>query len=183
MSEHQRVETGTTSTSHGFSRRSLVKAGAHAAWAVPVVTVVTSAPAFAATSDQAALSVATVTASRADRVVTVTAQVSNTGAAATTGLQVRVSLNPHGAGASWFESTSMSNSGAFDDGTSTSTSGSGLARFVYTATGQLDPADGPVTLTVTVTVPPGTQSGGGDATVTAYAANAPAQNGPRVNFS
>jgi hypothetical protein len=72
----------------GLSRRSVLRVGANAAWAIPAVTVVTAAPAFAAsTPAKAVLHVVGYTIARntASGAITGSLTVSNTGTAPTVG--------------------------------------------------------------------------------------------------
>jgi hypothetical protein len=95
--------TNTDQTSaqgpEGLQRRTIVKAGAHAAWAVPAITIATAAPAFAG-STQSSVSVGLLTsASRSGSTLTVSnGSISNTGLATTQNLQVTVQLVPTGVG-------------------------------------------------------------------------------------
>ena len=72
-----------TATGTGLSRRSLVRAGATAAWSVQLIQVATSAPAFAAVSGPAKLVFQRFTAIRNDRMIRVSIQLRNTGASDT----------------------------------------------------------------------------------------------------
>lgn len=96
-------EQTTTKQKVGLNRRTLIRTGTHVAWAVPAVAMVSPTPAFAA-SGLAALTLGgnpgtwspgglLVPALR--RVVLSTFSVGNTGPAATTGLQVVLTL-PNG---------------------------------------------------------------------------------------
>lgn len=94
-------EQTTTKQKVGLNRRTLIRTGTHVAWAVPAVAMVSPTPAFAA-SGLAALTlggnpgtwspggIPYSTAGR--RVVLSTFSVGNTGPAATTGLQVVLTL-------------------------------------------------------------------------------------------
>jgi uncharacterized membrane protein len=74
-----------------LGRRSLVRTGVTAAWAVPAVTVAAAAPAFAACSGHSDLSQSSHgTASRSGKTVTITLTLSN-GGATTSGLALSVS--------------------------------------------------------------------------------------------
>ena len=66
----------------GLSRRSLVRAGANAAWAVPLISIATSAPALAV-SAAPALTINQSGVSRFNDTLVVTAQVTNFGTKAT----------------------------------------------------------------------------------------------------
>ena len=74
-----------------LGRRSLVRTGVTAAWAVPAITVAAAAPAFAACSGQADVSGSTHgTPSRSGKTVMITVTLSNSGGT-TSGLMVAVS--------------------------------------------------------------------------------------------
>ncbi len=76
-----------------ISRRSVVRAGATAAWSVPLIQVVGAAPAFAAVSGDTVLTLATPTGSYTSATTLhVVASVTNSGTHSTTNLQLTVSL-------------------------------------------------------------------------------------------
>lgn len=90
-------EAPETEDRSGLSRRTVIKAGAHAAWAIPAVTVVTSAPAFAAqsgqlTSDPVPSGSGAWTGPSNTRTIPCTINVANKGAADTVGLILTASF-------------------------------------------------------------------------------------------
>ena len=97
-------EQTTTKQKVGLNRRTLIRTGTHVAWAVPAVAMVSPTPAFAA-SGLAALTLGgnpgtwspggLLLLPARQRVVLSTFSVGNTGPAATTGLQVVLTL-PNG---------------------------------------------------------------------------------------
>lgn len=90
-------EQTTTKQKVGLNRRTLIRTGTHVAWAVPAVAMVSPTPAFAA-SGLAALTLGGnpgTWSPAGRRVVLSTFSVGNTGPAATTGLQVVLTL-PNG---------------------------------------------------------------------------------------
>lgn len=96
-------EQTTTKQKVGLNRRTLIRTGTHVAWAVPAVAMVSPTPAFAA-SGLAALTLGGnpgtwspggLLSPARQRVVLSTFSVGNTGPAATTGLQVVLTL-PNG---------------------------------------------------------------------------------------
>lgn len=94
-------EQTTTKQKVGLNRRTLIRTGTHVAWAVPAVAMVSPTPAFAA-SGLAALTLGGNPGTWSPggllalrRVVLSTFSVGNTGPAATTGLQVVLTL-PNG---------------------------------------------------------------------------------------
>ena len=94
-------EQTTTKQKVGLNRRTLIRTGTHVAWAVPAVAMVSPTPAFAA-SGLAALTLGgnpgtwspggLLLLPARQRVVLSTFSVGNTGPAATTGLQVVLTL-------------------------------------------------------------------------------------------
>jgi len=115
----------------GLQRRTVVKAGAHAAWAVPAITLATAAPAFAGsgTPSVSASGVSgTVTGTGNNRSLDVASTIANTGDGATTSLTVTYTITgasltfgaPTGISAGW---------------SSSSTGGTGTATYVFTRTG------------------------------------------------
>jgi hypothetical protein len=78
----------------GMTRRSVVRAGAAAAWAVPLVTVAAAAPSFAA-SGPADLGTSTITSvTRSGKDVTITGlTIKNTNSQSTNGLKVTITSN------------------------------------------------------------------------------------------
>ena len=108
-----RRSTPTTSEPTGnLGRRSLVRTGVTAAWAVPVITAAAAAPAFAACSGHGNLSGSSHgTASRSGKTVTVTVTLANSGGT-TSGLALSVSgpdavhtLDQVSAASGWSSST------------------------------------------------------------------------------
>jgi len=94
MSSSPTPEPSHRST-HRVARRSLVRTGVTAAWAVPAVTVVAAAPAFAACSGQANLGTSThLSPLRVGKLVTVTVVLRNSGAT-TSGLALSVTNSGH----------------------------------------------------------------------------------------
>jgi len=90
-------EAPETEGRSGLSRRTVMKAGAHAAWAIPAITVVTSAPAFAAqsgqpTCDPVPSGSGAWTGPSSTRAIPCTVSVANKGAADTVGLVLTASF-------------------------------------------------------------------------------------------
>ena len=80
-----------TQTSAGISRRSIIKVGAHAAWAVPLVQVVAAAPAVAVSGTTTRVSWAGFSGSYSStdaRNLDVTASIANDGSTSASGVQV-----------------------------------------------------------------------------------------------
>lgn len=125
----------------GLSRRTVMRTGAHAAWAVPAISVATAAPALAA-SGPAALSV--ILAPIGVRVplntVNINATVTNNNTLATTDFQVVLDLYPDspGDGFDWTPGATSSTPTGFSAPIKGSVPSQEFGvRFTYIATSQL----------------------------------------------
>jgi hypothetical protein len=142
MPRPRRSSPTTPETTGHLGRRSLVRTGVTAAWAVPVITAAAAAPAFAACSGHGNLSGSSHgTASRSGKTVTVTVTLANSGGT-TSGLALSVSgpdalhtLDQVSAASGW---------------TSSSASGGGSQTLTVLATSQLACGAPPQASTFTV---------------------------------
>ncbi|HSE09222.1 MAG TPA: hypothetical protein VLB29_11210 [Nocardioidaceae bacterium] len=156
------AENSMPSGAGGISRRSVVKAGAVAAWSVPLVQVVAAAPAMAAVSGTSTLGLPAANGSWSGNSSNLNGAVtiSNTGSVATTSLQVTMDFD-----AAW-----TSGSASAPGWTVTPSANATTKTYVFTATTQLAAGDS-TTLSFTFA----STTGKGFATnisVTANAANA-----------
>jgi hypothetical protein len=161
-----------TQSGGGISRRSVMKAGAVAAWSVPLVQVVAASPAHAACSGNPVLDVNDATGARSNSGQgqrTITVPVKNTGGGTTSGLTV--SIYPTQAMPEGWQLT----------GNWGTPSGSGTAESPYTFSAPSEATCGGSypTLVVTVTTTSNTKQQARTFTGTAFAAS-PATS---ANFS
>jgi hypothetical protein len=160
----------TERSSGGISRRSVMKAGAVAAWSVPLVQVVAAAPANAACSGTPVLDATAAVGSRGtgnqDLKLTFTIPVKNVGGGTTSGL--KVSLYPTAPlPAGWT---------VVGDWGTRSGSGTQADPFVWSAPSQATCGGASPTLIVTVTMTSTTKKGGASFEGTAFAPPATAGN-------
>jgi len=167
----------TESKRSGMSRRTVVKTGAHAAWAVPAISLATAAPAMA--SSGAVLSISGTSANRAVAILTASASVDNTGTQTTSGLQLIVDISSTSGNATGVTAATTPTGW----GTPVKTNpGSQLARFTYTATGQLANGASQSFSGATYTIPIG-QAGPGTITFLPADPGASVTSSGPVNFA
>jgi hypothetical protein len=125
-------EAPETEERSGLSRRTVIKGAAHAAWMVPAITVVTQAPALAA-SGAAQLSFMSASGTHSGTTITARVDVKNLNSQGTTAFQLSFQINtPAGAQAGVV-------SGGSPRGWGTGSVGTGSSKNVitFTATSQL----------------------------------------------
>lgn len=153
-------EAPETEGRSGLSRRTVIKAGAHAAWMVPAITVITTAPAFATGSNDPVLGLSGTSASWAgssqSAILTIKFTITNTGVSPTSGVQATLAFEAGGAGQAAYWVPKNQQYTSVDSGWSIDTSGKASPKFTFVGVGQVQgSANSPNTKTFTATFSPG----------------------------
>jgi hypothetical protein len=140
-------------SSAGIQRRTVVRAGAHAAWAVPAITLATAAPAMAISGTSNAVATL-LSASRSGSTVTLTGgAISNLGTTATQNLTVAVTVTPDDPTTADFQASSITTPAQFNLTSTVPNDDTNSVTFIFTSIGNIGVA-GSRSFNPTVTLAP-----------------------------